>query len=188
MAGGTRMVVALLAGIVLFSSIPYSQAEESSELNLKLTIADDNLNDYYLQGESLELEVAIHNLNERKVIQNNPSCDYVIEVFDSSDHEIYNSHHRCRQQSQSLELNHLETLLFDKQTWDFTNQNGEYIKTGNYRLKVSHSIELISHSLTVMYYANSTIINNLQLNTNFIQINDDYGLAQLFIFNPTEEK
>lgn len=188
MAGGTRMVVALLAGIVLFSSIPYSQAEDSSEQNLKLTIVDDNINDYYLQGESLELEVAIHNPYERQVIQNNPSCDYVIEVFDSSDYEVYNSHHRCRQQSQSLELNSLETVLFDKQTWDFTNQNGEYIKTGIYRLKVSHSMELISHSLTLKYYANSTIINNLQLNTNFIQINDDYGLAQFFIFNPTEEK
>ena len=187
MAGGARLVVALLAGIIIINILPHSYAEDVENYDLELIINESFHKEYYQEGDILLLDVSLLNFGEIATISNNPSCDYFFEVTNYEGDTIFNSESRCRDQVRSLQILPGESLQFMNQNWDFTNQNGKTIPSGKYKVEVSHSLELINSSLSVNFYANSSIHESLDIRTEFVHINQNMSLAQIFISNPNDQ-
>jgi len=187
MAGGARLVVALLAGILIINILPHSYAEDVENYDLELIINDSFHKEYYQEGDILQLDVSLLNTGEIATISNNPSCDYFFEVTNFEGESIFTSEPRCRDQVQSLQIFPSESLQFMNQNWDFTNQNGETVSSGKYKVEVSHSLELINSSFSVTFYANSNIHDSLDIRTEFVHVNQNMSLAQIFISNPNDQ-
>ena len=98
------MVVALLAGLLLITAIPQSNAESSDTSNIELKIDPTGLDEYYVQGSSIEINSYLQNNGNDETIHNNPSCDVIFAVYDTSENLIYDSQNNCRNQVQSLFL------------------------------------------------------------------------------------
>ena len=187
MAGGARLVVALLAGILIINILPHSYAEDVENYDLELIINDSVHKEYYQEGDILRLDVSLLNSGEIATISNNPSCDYFFEVTDYEGETIFTSESRCRNQVRPLQILPSESLQFMNQNWDFTNQNGETVSSGKYKVEVSHSLELINSSFSVTFYANSNIHDSLDIRTEFVHVNQNMSLAQIFISNPNDQ-
>ena len=189
MAGKSRLLIALLAGIVIFSAIPNSNAETVDNIDVKIEL--NLLGDYYISGDELALEPELYNPSSTTQIDNNPSCDYTFDVFKADNSLIFSSKDNCRNQIQALEINQGERVELMRQAWDFTDSNGQEIPSGSYLIVVSHSIEKISDTHILQYFGNSTIPNNIELTYNTVDISSDDAnaeLIQLFIHNPTANK
>ena len=189
MAGKSRLLIALLAGIVIFSAIPNSNAETVDNIDVKIEL--NLLGDYYISGDELALEPELYNPSSTTQIDNNPSCDYTFDVFKADNSLIFSSKDNCRNQIQALEINQGERVELMRQAWDFTDSNGQEIPSGSYLIVVSHSIEKISDTHILQYFGNSTIPNSIELTYNTVDISSDDAnaeLIQLFIHNPTDNK
>ena len=190
MAGGARIVVALLAGILIINILPHSYAEDVEDVesyDLELVISNSSHKEYYQQGDVLRLNVSLQNPGEIATISNNPSCDYFFKVTDYENKIIFTSESRCRDQQQTLQILPNENLQFMNQNWDFTYQNGEPIASGDYKVEILHSRESIDSSFNVVYYANSNIHESLDIRTEFVNIDQNMSLAQIFVINPYDQ-
>ena len=189
MAGKSRLIIAMLAGIVIFSAIPHSNAEvvDSSDIKIEL----NELGEYYLSGDEITFEPVLFNPSSTTQIDNNPSCDYIYQVYNTDNSLVFSSENNCRNQFQSLEISQGERVTLMSQTWDFSDNSGAELPTGSYLAIVTHSVLETSDSHTFQYYGNTTLPGNIQLDYNLIDISSTDATAhllQLFIHNPTTEK
>ena len=189
MAGKSRLIIAMLAGIVIFSAIPHSNAEvvDSSDIKIEL----NELGEYYLSGDEITFEPVLFNPSSTTQIDNNPSCDYIYQIYNTDNSLVFSSENNCRNQFQSLEISQGERVTLMPQTWDFSDNSGAELPTGSYLAIVSHSVLETSDSSTFQYYGNTTLPGNIQLDYNLIDISSTDATAhllQLFIHNPTTEK
>ena len=123
MAGCGRFVIALLAGLMFFSCIPLATAQnEQPELQIVL---DTELDEIYLEGDELILNVKIVNQGEIYTISNDPSCDFYFTIFDYEQNIIHNSIYNCRGQNQEISIDASSDLTLNLQTWDFKNWNSD---------------------------------------------------------------
>ena len=72
MAGGARIVVSLLAGLLLITVITQSNAESSNTSDIELKIDPTGVNEYYVQGSSIEINSYLQNNGNDETIHNNP--------------------------------------------------------------------------------------------------------------------
>ena len=188
MAESRRLLIATLAGLVIFSLIPHSNAEtvEPTEIEIHLNA----LEDYYLSGDEITFSPNLYNPSDTIQIDNNPSCDYTFDVYDINNLNIYSSSDNCRNQVQSLQLHSGEQLNLMAHTWDFLDNSGLEIASGTYQVTITHSILEISDTTAFNYFAASTIPNDLELRYNLVDISNDSSsiLTATFIHNPSEEK
>ena len=136
MAGGARLVVALLAGLLLITAIPQSNAESSDTSNIELKIDPTGLDEYYVQGSSIEINSYLQNNGNDETIHNNPSCDVIFAVYDTSENLIYDSQNNCRNQVQSLFLKGGEIVNMMSHEWNFTGFNNQPLEDGEYTILV----------------------------------------------------
>ena len=102
MAGKSKLIIAMLAGIVIFSAIPHSNAEvvDSSDIKIEL----NELSESYLSGDEITFEPVLFNPSSTTQIDNNPSCDYIYQVYNTDNSLVFSSENNCRNQFQSLEI------------------------------------------------------------------------------------
>ena len=185
MAGGTRLVVALLAGVFLLSIIPHSYGQESNNSDLILLLESD-IEQTYIEGDRLTLDVQLFNPTEQVTINNNPSCEFIFTVINSYGDEVYSSETTCRNQIQTIVIEENEKYNLTTQYWDFTDAQNQIIPSGTYTIDISHSKEPIYNSLNFEFYS-TTNNNNLDLKAKLVVIDDDSYLAQFTIYNPSTE-
>ena len=190
MAGCGRFVIALLAGLMFFSSIPLATAQsEQPELQIVL---DTELDEIYLEGDELILNVKIVNQGEIYTISNDPSCDFYFTIFDYEQNIIHNSIYNCRGQNQEISIDASSDLTLNLQTWDFKNWNSDYINSGKYIITISHSVLDLHSQSSFMFLSNaSDDIGHLYQNKvveieKNNQLNSDYLILHT-IYNPTDK-
>ena len=190
MAGTSRIVLTLLAGLMFLSSIPYSAAQsEQPELEMVLYT---ELDDVYLEGDELILDVKMVNQGGTQTVNNDPSCDFYFTIFDDNQNIIHNSIYNCRGQSQEIFVDGNSQLVLNTQTWDFKDWKSDYIKTGKYSISISHSVLDIHTDSSFLFIANLSNDVQYQYKNNIVEIeknsplNSDYLLLHT-IYNPTNE-
>ncbi|MDG1549273.1 MAG: ArsR family transcriptional regulator [Candidatus Poseidoniaceae archaeon] len=186
MAGGTRLVVALLAGVFLLSIIPHSYGQESTNSNLILLLESD-IEQTYIEGDRLTLDVQLFNPAEKVTISNNPSCEFIFTVINSFGDEVYSSETTCRNQIQTIVIEENEKYDLTTQYWDFTDAENQIIPSGTYTIYLYHSKEPIHNSLVFEFYSSSNNNNYLDLKAKLVDIDDGSYLAQFTIYNPSTE-
>ena len=190
MAGAGRFVLTLLAGLMFLSSIPYSAAQsEQPELEM---ILYTELDDVYLEGDELVLDVKMKNKGVTQTINNDPSCDFYFTIFDNNQNIIHNSIYNCRGQSQEIVIDGNSQIILDTQTWDFKDWKSDYLKTGKYSISITHSVLDIHTESSFLFIANLSNDVQYQYKNKIVEIeknnslNSDYLLLHT-IYNPTTE-
>ena len=189
MAGGARLVVALLAGLMLTSYLPSSHAD-SSQSESQLELGHNEISELYLIGEELNLSPYLFNRGSQITIDNDKSCDYIVKIMDEDGNVILDTTYRCTNHLENIVLLGHEAFELSHYSWDFKNWDGTSVNPGKYTLEIKHSEVMVSKTLTFEYYDNSPISSDLELITEVILLNstseivDDY-LIQLTLYNPT---
>ena len=190
MAGGSRFVIAFLAGLMFLSSLPLATAQ-NEQPNLQIAL-DTKLDEIYLEGDELVLNVKIVNQGEFVTIGNDPSCDFSFTIFDYNQNIIHNSIYNCRGQSQDISIDANSDLALNLQTWDFKNWNSDYINSGKYVVSISHSVLNLEVASSFVFISNtSNDIEHLYQNK-IVEIkkndhlNSDYLILHT-IYNPTDK-
>ena len=88
MAGAQRFAIALLAGLIIFSAIPHSNAEANDGHSLIIEINEQDFNEYYLIGESLSLSPTLYNPSSTVEIKNNPWRPQSRQYFKTTSYEL----------------------------------------------------------------------------------------------------
>ena len=192
MAGGARLVVALLAGLLLITIIPQSNAESSDASSIELKIDLLNINEYYALGSSIEINSYLQNNGGDVTIHNDPSCDVIISVYDGSQNLVYDSQNDCRNQVQSLFVKGGEIVDMKPHEWNFTGLDNQPLEDGDYTIVVSHSIGNFEDRIDFYFYGDSNFPEELELNYHLNQIPLHNGvtgnyLLQVLAYNPTQE-
>ena len=187
MAGAQRFAIALVAGLILFSLIPHSSADSDNGTSITIEVNDEGFDEYYITGDSILISSILFNPSSTAEIQNNPSCDFIFEIFDDNNAIVFSSESRCRNQVQSLQIDSGETIPLMSHEWNFKNNQGQDLHTGTYRLTVKHSTLDISDSSDFTFYGNSSLPQEIELKYNLIDLESDTNNAhflQLLLYNP----
>ena len=187
MAGAQRFAIALVAGLILFSLIPHSSADSDNRTSITIEVNDEGFDEYYITGDSILISSILFNPSSTAEIQNNPSCDFIFEIFDDNNALVFSSESRCRNQVQSLQIDSGETIPLMSHEWNFKNNQGQDLHTGTYRLTVKHSTLDISDSSDFTFYGNSSLPQEIELKYNLIDLESETNNAhflQLLLYNP----
>ncbi len=187
MAGAQRFAIALVAGLILFSLIPHSSADSDDTASITIEVNDEDFNEYYIAGDNIVISSNLFNPSSSAEIQNNPSCDFIFEIFNDDNALVFSSESRCRNQVQSLQVDRDEIIQLMSHEWNFKDNQGQDLRTGTYRLTVTHSVLSISDSSVLKFYGNSSIPEQIELKYNLIDLGNGTNNAhflQLFLFNP----
>lgn len=175
---------------MFFSCIPLATAQnEQPELQIVL---DTELDEIYLEGDELILNVKIVNQGDIYTISNDPSCDFYFTIFDYEQNIIHNSIYNCRGQNQEISIDASSDLTLNLQTWDFKNWNSGYINSGKYTISISHSVLDLHFQSSFMFLSNASddigyLYQNkvVEIEKNN-QLNSDYLILHT-IYNPTDK-
>ena len=187
MAEAQRFAIALVAGLILFSLIPHSSADSDNGTSITIEVNDEGFDEYYITGDSILISSILFNPSSTAEIQNNPSCDFIFEIFDEYNALVFSSESRCRNQVQSLQIDSGETIPLMSHEWNFKDNQGQDLHTGTYRLTVKHSTLDISDSSDFTFYGNSSLPQEIELKYNLIDLESDTNNAhflQLLLYNP----
>jgi len=192
MAGGARLVVALLAGLMLITIIPQSNAESPGASDIDLKIDLTNIDQYYVMGSSIEINSYLQNNGGDVTIHNDPSCDVIILVYDGNENLVYDSQNNCRNQAQGLFIKGGEIVSMKPHEWNFTGLDNQPLEGGEYTILVRHSISNFEDHVDFYFYGDSNFPKELELNYHLNQIPSHNGFAgnyllQVLAYNPTQE-
>lgn len=189
MAGAQRFAIALLAGLMLLSSLPHTTAESNDEATLSLEIEIDTINPTFLEGQSIEIHSSLINSGGSKIYQENPSCDVYITVENQENQNVYTNLGECRNQIRDSIIDSNEIIQQTTQIWDFRNNDNEFVASSVYTITVHHSTMNLSDAISVEFYKKSTAYENIELDVilNKLPTNyqDETYLAQILLKNPS---
>ncbi|MEC7228486.1 MAG: hypothetical protein VXV95_00345, partial [Candidatus Thermoplasmatota archaeon] len=189
MAERGRLLIVLLAVLIISSLIPHSNAERTDSNAIEIQI--NELEESYIAGDTIRFNPILLNPSNATQFHNDPSCDYVFEIYDNDNAMVFSSASKCKKIVQAIELLEGEQLELMTHLWDFTDNRGLELASGTYTSIVRHSFLPISDSSTFNYYASSTVPNDIEIKHNIIDISNERSsayLIQLIIHNPTPKK
>ena len=189
MAEARRFAIALLAGLMLLSSLPHTTAESNDETSLSLEIEMDTINPTYLEGQSIEIRSSLINNGDSKIYQENPSCDVYITVENQENQIVYTNLGECRNQMRDSIIDSNEIIQQSTQIWDFRDNDNEFVASSVYNIIVHHSTLNLSDTISVEFYKKSTTDENIELDVVLNKLPTDYQnetyLAQILLKNPS---
>ena len=112
--------------------------------------------------------MALSNLGDEVVFTNDPSCDYYFEIYNDLEEQIYSTQSQCRGQAQTKSIDAKSTEILQTKTWDFIVENGSYIESGNYELRLLHSSLPLEETIELYYQQKSGLEDGLEYLLNSI--------------------
>ena len=190
MAGAQRFAIALLAGLMLVSSLPHTIAESNDEASLSLEITIDESLPVFIEGQSIEIDSILINYGNTEIYQENPSCGVYITVENEENKIVYSNFGECRNQIRDSIIYSNEALEQPSQIWDFKNNDNEYVESGKYSIKLHHSILELNDTINLEFVKMSSINQDLKLDVRLNKISTisqtEAYAAQILLNNPSQ--
>jgi len=190
MAGDTRSTVALLATLLLLSSFPFLSGAETTDVVFEIEETSSQPNEWYTEGDTVELTAMFTNSGPQNTIANDPSCGVVLQVSNASGTLLIDDSSTCRGQTQSIDLAEGETHIFDALTWDLQLEDTLFVEPGIYTVSAYHSAtqstasKVIQVQTPVDVSLNLELVLELESRLNQIQLNEEVILG-VTLRNPT---
>ena len=84
MAGDTRSTVALLASLLLLSSLPFISSADTTDVVFEVEETSSPLNEWYVAGDTVELTAMFTNSGRIDHDCQRPSCGVVLQVSNAT--------------------------------------------------------------------------------------------------------
>tara|TARA_B100000003_G_scaffold200535_1_gene207513 strand:- start:3159 stop:5648 length:2490 start_codon:yes stop_codon:yes gene_type:complete len=191
MAEAQRFVIALVAGALFLSSLPFISAELTDETDLFIEISNSEISRTYIEGEIVEIESVLVNNGESVIFEENPSCEVYMTVKDNNNVIVYSNLEQCREQSRSALIEKDQMIQQTTQKWNFRTADDKFVDSGKYTITISHSKMDLNDSLVVDFVKKSIINENIQLKVVVNQVStidtQEAYLAQVVVKNSGTE-
>ena len=192
MAGDTRCTVALLASLLLLSSLPFISSADTTDVVFEVEETSSPLNEWYVAGDTVELTAMFTNMGASTTIANDPSCGVVLQVANATGSLLLDDSSSCRGQTQSIDLAESETHSFDVLSWDLQLEDGAFVEPGIYTVSAYHSTTQSISSKVIQVQTPVEVSPELELileissRLNEIQQNEEIVLG-VTLSNPTNQ-
>ena len=182
----------LLLALLVISAFSTAVSSEDSQVHLEMQIVDANANDWFQQGETIEIAASIINDGTFHSLENDPSCDVVLQVLNVNNEIVFNGAESCRGQSQNIDLDNGEILQFDGLSWDLKDSTGIYVPSGQYTIKTLHPTTDLSDEVQVEIQTSIETPQQLELiltvsNRQQPILDDQNIILSVSLFNPSKE-
>ena len=192
MAGDTRSTVALLASLLLLSSLPFISSADTTDVVFEVEETSSPLNEWYVAGDTVELTAMFTNSGASATIANDPSCGVVLQVANATGSLLLDDSSSCRGQTQSIDLAESETHSFEVLSWDLQLEDGAFVEPGIYTVSAYHSTTQSIASKVIQVQTPVDVSPELELileissRLNEIQQNEEIVLG-VTLSNPTNQ-
>ena len=156
-----------------------------------MQIDEASAKDWYQQGDIITVSANIINDGSFQSIDNDPSCDVVLQVLNTNDELVYDGTNSCRGQSQAIDLDNGEILQFEGLNWDLKDETGTYVPSGLYSIIALHPTTELSDEVEVEIQTSIEIPQQLELvltisNRQQVVVLDDQNLILgVSLYNPS---
>lgn len=156
-----------------------------------MQIDEASAKDWYQQGDIITVSANIINDGSFQSIDNDPSCDVVLQVLNTNDELVYDGTNSCRGQSQAIDLDNGEILQFEGLNWDLKDETGTYVPSGLYSIIAVHPTTELSDEVEVEIQTSIEIPQQLELvltisNRQQVVVLDDQNLILgVSLYNPS---
>ena len=155
-----------------------------------MQIDEASAKDWYQQGDIITVSANIINDGSFQSIDNDPSCDVVLQVLNTNDELVYDGTNSCRGQSQAIDLDNGEILQFEGLNWDLKDETGTYVPSGLYSIIAVHPTTELSDEVEVEIQTSIEIPQQLELvltisNRQQVVLDDQNLILGVSLYNPS---
>ena len=184
--------VLLLLALLVISAFSTAVTSEGSQVHLEIQIDEASAKDWYQQGDIISLSANIVNDGASQSIENDPSCNVIIQVINSNQELVYDESDSCRGQSQNIDFDSGEIKQFTGMGWDLKESSGTYAPSGFYTIKAVHPATDLSDAVEVEIQTSIDTPQQLELiltisNRQQVIIDDQNLILGVSLYNPTKD-
>ncbi len=184
--------VMLLLAMLVISAFSTAVSSEANQVHLEMQIDEASAKDWYQQGDIITVSANIINDGAFQSIDNDPSCDVILQVLNANDEVVYDGTTSCRGQSQNIDLENGEILQFEGLNWDLKDGLGTYVPSGQYTIIAVHSATALSDEVQVEIQTSTEIPQQLELvltvsNRQQVVLDDQNLILGVSLYNPSKD-
>ena len=155
-----RMLAIVLAGL-LAAMAPSAFADEGN-VSLNVAVVDAPEKGWYAAGEIVSISGTISNQGDATSIVVDPSCNEVLRVWGDG-LLVFDGGKDCRGQSRGMDLGANSETPTETLTWDLTDDEGNFVSSGDYTIEYFIAGEELSSSVSIHAQTPTYIPEGLEL-------------------------
>jgi len=184
--------VLLLLALLVISAFSTAVSSEGGQVHLEMQIDEVGAKDWYQQGDVITISANIINDGAFQSIDNDPSCDVILQVLNANDEVVYDGTDSCRGQSQKIDLENGEILQIEGLNWDLKDTMGAYVPSGQYSIKALHPTTEMNDEVQVEIQTSIEIPQQLELvltisNRQQVVLDDQNLIVAVSLYNPSKD-
>lgn len=182
---------ALLLLLVMLGGLAFATPTTSAttdDLAMDITTTLPSTGGWYDVAHPLNLSVAFMNTGTDVLsVPNDPSCDVVLMVYNSSNDLVRDGSNDCLERSRAFDLFAGEHRVFAPLAWSMLDDDDEWLPSGVYTVQVLHTGTNLTYDVEAAVHTPVTLPSGLVMAANLHPTNDEGGphLLTMSMTNPT---
>lgn len=141
--------VSLLVGLLLASLLVGLSSADTTDLSLQASLNEPVDQSWYSPEHPLSVSTAFVNSGSSISLDNDPSCDVVLNVYTATGEQVHDGSEECRGLSRGLDLFAGETKAMNTLEWDMKNEQDQWLPSGFYSIEAYHPTTGLNNTQTV---------------------------------------
>jgi len=141
--------VSLLAGLLLVSLLVGFSSAQTANVSLETSLNQPVGQTWYTPAQPMTMSTFFSNSGSATSFDNDPSCDIILNVYDSEGVQVHDGSDECRGLSRGIDLFAGETKEMNALSWDMKNEQGSWQPSGFYTVEAFHPSTGLNDSTTV---------------------------------------
>ena len=141
--------VSLLAGLLLLSLLVGFSSAQTANVSLETSLNQPVGQTWYTPDQPISMSTSFSNSGPSTSFDNDPSCDIILNVYNSAGVQVHDGSDECRGLSRGIDLFAGETKEMDALNWDMKDEQGSWHPSGFYTLEALHPSTGLNDSTTV---------------------------------------
>ena len=146
MREGVSARVALLTTLLLVSLLVGFSSAQTSQVRLEASFSEPSSTPWFEPDQPLTITPSLVNDGPVTSVENDPSCDVVLMVYNATDVLVNDGTESCRGVTRGMDLFEGETRTMDQRVWDMKDSEGNWLPSGEYTIQAYHPTSGLSVS------------------------------------------
>ena len=184
-----RMLV--LAGLLLASLFVGAAYAETGDLRLEINYETPPNQTWFDVDNPLTITPSFVNDGGDVAVDNDPSCDVVLNVYNSTGVQLIDGSEECLEKSRAIDLFSGETHTFDALTWSMKDADENWLESGTYTVEAYHSGTGLTQSMTALIQTPVVLPSEVEYSVQVAHRSDAQSgpaVYQISALNPTTSK
>ena len=181
----------VIAGLLLASLFVGAAYAETGDLRLEINYETPPNQAWFDLDNPLVITPSFVNDGGDVAVDNDPSCDVVLNVYNSSGVQLIDGSEACLEKSRAIDLFSGETHTFDALTWSMKDAEGDWLESGTYTVEAYHSVTGLSQSVSALIQTPVVLPAEVEYTVQVAHRSDAQNgpaIYQISALNPTTSK